>query len=397
MMSQHDEDFADLGPLGDSDDLRPIYEWLEDDARVWSATVGDESSLVAFARSLPRRSPQETMGMQSQPRRQEWDAPQISPYANRQDSPPQRPSRARTWLAVVAAALVVALLGGSFYLLHATRNTGAPVTPTATPAQTASASKLLACGFANTPALALGDLLVRAPALTTIAYPSHKLPDGTPLTPRTFESVAERTTQSSSDPATNPTLTAGGGGYVLFVCNSSSSTTHIVKSVSARIESAVPFTSALSAWNPCDGLYNAETKQNEAAGCGGGFCANETMNATFAPNAEAGATVTTTQLSSDKDIAGGCGGAIIGPLPVSLKPLHSVSINVGIVAPTKPASYTWSFGLAQDSAPPAFVLASRATLLAPVAHKWSGAGCLRPEMQAQIPASSAETYVCPES
>jgi hypothetical protein len=300
-------------------------------------------------------------------------------------------------------------LGGSFYALQATRNggtAGAPTAttaqatnipsprPTATPAQTATASQLAACGFGNTTAFALGDLLVRAPELTNIAYPSRKLPDGTPLAPLTCENVFS---QSSSDPATNPNLTAGGGGYDLFVCNSSSSKTHIVNSVGARIERVIPYTGALSAWNPCDGLYNAEATQNEAAGCGGGFCAHEAMNAVFAPNAEAGATVTTMQLSSDKDSAGGCGGAIVGPLPVSLKPLHGVSINVGIVAPTRPASYSWAFGLAQDSSSPTFVPASRPALVASVSHKWSGAGCLRQEMQAQIPASSTDMYVCPES
>jgi hypothetical protein len=414
-MSQRPDDFyADVGALGAADELRPIYEWLEDDARAWSITVGDETPLIAFARSLPRRSFQETLPMQSQPERPEWAAPQRSSYSNpartpQEYAPEPRPSRLRAWVAVIAAALVVALLGGSFYALQATRNggtTGAPTAttaqatntpsprPTATPAQTATASQLAACGFGNTTAFTLGDLLVRAPELTNVAYPSRKLPDATPLAPLTFENVFS---QSSSDPATNPNLTAGGGGYDLFVCNSSSSKTHIVNSVSARIERVIPYTGALSAWNLCDGLYNAEAKQNEAAGCGGGFCANEAMNAVFAPNAEAGATVTTTQLSSDKDIAGGCGGAIVGPLPVSLKPLHGVSINVGIVAPTRPASYAWAFGLAQDSSAPTFVPASRPALVASVSHKWSGAGCLRPEMQAQIPASSTDMYVCPES
>src|SRR5262249_28445326 len=185
------------------------YEWLKDDAHAWSATVGDETPLIAFARTLPRQASQETMHVQSQPGRPEWDAPQRSSYSFPEYPPPQRPSRLRRWVGVVAAALVVALLGGSFYLLQAARNNGVPVTPiatvaqatntplprpTATPVQTASASQLAACGFDNTTALALGDLLVRAPGLTNIAYPSHKLPSGTPLAPLTFDNIASLTT-----------------------------------------------------------------------------------------------------------------------------------------------------------------------------------------------------------
>ena len=135
-MSQRPDDFsADLGALDGSGDLRAVYERLESDARAWSVTVGDEANLIRFARSLPRRSREETMRMQSQPDHPEWETTQSLPYANPDHEPPQRPSRLRTWVAVIAAALVVALLGGSFYVLQATRNNGTPAIPTATTAQ----------------------------------------------------------------------------------------------------------------------------------------------------------------------------------------------------------------------------------------------------------------------
>jgi hypothetical protein len=416
-MSQRRDDFyADLGQFGASDELRPVYERLDADARAWSVTVGDETPLIAFARLLPRRSREETMRMQSQPGRPEWDATQRRPYSNPDYQPQQRPSRARTWVAVIAATLVVALLGGSFYLLQASRNGGTTGMPTATTAQatntplptataaatplpTASASQLAACGMTSAAGVwRLGDLLVVGPTFTNVAYPSRKLPDGTSLAPLALQAGSELDTQLPLDPATNPYMAAGTGGFELFVCNSSSSKTHAVNSVSARIESAIAYAGALSQWNLCDGRYDASTRQPSESGCGGGFCANETMNALFAPNAAVGATVTTTQQSSDRDIAGGCSGPIVGPLPVSLKPLHSFSINIGIVAPTRAATYTWAFGLSQDSAAPIYLPATRLTLLAPVAHKWTGAACLQPTMQSQIPAASSPTYyICPES
>ncbi len=149
-MSQRPDDFyADLGRFGASDELRPVYERLDADARAWSATVGDEMALVAFARALPRRSREETMRMQSQPRRPEWDATQRLPYSNPDYQPQQRPSRLRTWVAVIAATLVVALLGGSFYIAaerHATaeqlarRPRRPPRRRTTTPLPTATAT-----------------------------------------------------------------------------------------------------------------------------------------------------------------------------------------------------------------------------------------------------------------
>jgi hypothetical protein len=303
MMSQRDDYFADLGSLGAADDLRPIYEWLEDDASAWSVTVGDETPLIAFARSLPRRANQEIMRMQSQPDHPEWETTQRLPYSSPNDQPQQRPSRARTWIAVIAATLVVALVGGSFYLLQASRNGGTTGTPTATTAQatdtplptatatatpstTASASQLAACRMTGTTGVtSLGDLLVEGPTFTNLTYPSRKLRDGTPLAPLALQAGSALDTQLPLDPATNPNLVAETGGFELIVCNSSSSKVHVVNSVSARIESAVPYTGALSAWNSCDGFYDAETRQNEPAGCGGGFCASEAMNAVFAPDA----------------------------------------------------------------------------------------------------------------
>ena len=98
-MSQlRDDFFADLGQFSASDELRPVYERLEADARAWSATVGDEAGLIAFARSLPRRSREDTMRMQSQPDHPEWETTQRLPYAN----PGYQPRQRSSWRSSVA-------------------------------------------------------------------------------------------------------------------------------------------------------------------------------------------------------------------------------------------------------------------------------------------------------
>ena len=70
---------------------------------------------------------------------------------------------------------------------------------------------------------------------------------------------------------------------------------------------------------------------------------------------------------------------------------------MGIVPPTAAGYYTFAFGLAIDGATPAFAVVAPATLLAPVAHEWTGDACLAPEMQTQIPpATNPPTfYLCP--
>jgi hypothetical protein len=202
MLQRPDEFYVDLGQIGGSDDLGLVYERLETDGRAWSATVGDEAGLIAFARSLPRRSREETMRMPSQPDHPEWETTQRLPYANPGDQRQQRPSRLRRWVAVVAAALVVALLGGSFYALRGGRNTKTPIAPTATAIQaTATATSLPTAAITNVVVRTLsaaqynaacqkvggpytvsyyqiGDMNL-AIYLTGLAYPSVKLPAGT--------------------------------------------------------------------------------------------------------------------------------------------------------------------------------------------------------------------------
>lgn len=241
----------------------------------------------------------------------------------------------------------------------------------------------------------VGDLLVTV-GFTNITDPSRRLPDGTPLAPFHLAAPSEDTldAQLPPDPAVNPNMTTGAGGYWLSLCNSSPSQTRVIKSVSVRMDSVAPYSGKLNAWNICNGgTYDASTKQ-VAEGCGGGFCANETLKATF-DSATAGANAIVTQVEWN---SGDCAGPVGGPLPVSLKPHSRVTINVGIALPSSQATYTLAFGVAQDSPAAVFLPATQPILLAPVAQKWTGEACLQPAMQSQIPSASSPTfYICPAS
>jgi hypothetical protein len=271
-------------------------------------------------------------------------------------------------------------------------------TPTPTPVPTADTSQLAACGLHGPSGVVrLGDLLVTGPGFTNIASPARKLPNGTPLAPFHLANGDTIDALLPPDPAVSPNMTSGSGGYGLSVCNSSPATTHVIGGVSVGIESATPYSGELNAWNPCDGFYDAVTKQAGEAGCGGGFCANETLKATF-DTTTAGANATVTSVESDRDVAGGCGPVVFGPLPVTLKPRQAIFINIGVALPSASETYTFVFGVAQDSAAPSYLPASRPTLLAPITHRWTGTACTSSAMQSQIPPASSPTrYICPAS
>jgi hypothetical protein len=404
-MSQRPDDFyADLGRFGASDELRPVYEYLETDARAWSATVGDEMPLIAFARSLPRRSREETIHMQSQPGRPEWDATRRSPYTNPDYRPQQRPSRLRTWVAVIAVTLVVALLGGSFYALQTARTGGTTGTPTATTAQatdtplaTATATPLptisaaqfrAVCpnGYAGGNIYQIGDLYV-AVSLTGVNYPSSKLPDGTLLKPFKLASTTDKYRGLSPMPEVNPNL--NDTGLFVTACNASRSISHRIDGVTVRIESFTPFTGDLNTWQYCDTFY--QNGHEDGGGCGGGFVYDEKLNASFATGAGAGATVAADFVSAGTD-----GTNDVPPLPITRKPGQSLNMNLTVTTPTASGTYHFSFSVKVDGANLAFALFTDDLLIGP-ARKWNGAACLKPEMQAQIPADSADAYICPES
>ncbi len=406
-MSQRPDDFyADVGALGGSDGLRPVYERLETDARAWSVTVGDETALVAFARALPRRSREETIPMQSQPRRPEWDATQRLPYTNTNPNyqPQQRPSRLRTWVAVVAATLVVALLGGSFYLLQASRNGGTTGTPTATTAQATDTPLPTATAIATaTPIYTvtsaqynagcqthlssgsasfyqIGDIYL-AIYLTGLAYSSVKLPAGTPLKPFKLGSASDPNRGLPAKPEVNPYLN---GGLYVTVCNASKSVSHSIDGLTVLVKSFVPFANDLNSWQFCDAYY--QNGQVTGGGCGGGATSDLDLSATFAANAGAGAVVPA--IVDPQSIA--------PPPPLTRQPGQSADIRLAVTPPTTLGTYRFSVSLVVDGARLPFATLMDELLLGP-ARKWTGDACATPAMQSQIPAGSTDAYICPES
>jgi hypothetical protein len=405
-MSQRRDDFyADLGQFGASEELRPVYERLDADARAWSATVGDETGLIAFARALPRRSREETMRMPSQPDHPEWETTQRLPYSNLDYRPRQRPSRLRTWVAVIAAALVVALLGGSFYALRATHNSGTSITPTATTAQpTATATPMpsatvtitatsiytltsaqynagcqthLSSGGASF--YQIGDIYV-AIYLTGQAYSSVKLPAGTPLKPFKLGSASDPNRGLPAKPEVNPSLN---GGFYVTVCNASKSVSHSIDGLTVLIKSFVPFANDLNSWQFCDAYY--QNGQVTGGGCGGGATSDLDLSATFAANAGAGAVV---PANVDPQ-------SIAPPPPLTRQPGQSADIRLAVTPPTTLGTYRFSVSLMVDGARLPFATLMDELLLGP-ARKWTGDACATPAMQSQIPTGSTDAYICPE-
>ena len=393
-MSQRPDDFyADLGRFGASDELHPIYERLDADARAWSVTVGDETALIAFARSLPRLSREETMRMQSRPNPPEWEATQRLPYTNtnRDYQSRQRPSRLRTWVAVVAATLVVALLGGSFYLLQASRNNGTTATPTATigqptatPLPTATATVVAACPTISSPdkvsSYQFGDISLSI-YLSGVAYPASRLPAGTPLAPFKLGPNSDAHRGLPSTPDVNPYLD---DAIFVTACNASKTVSHRRDGLTVRVASFVPLNGDLNSWQFCDEYY--QNGQVAGGGCGGGFTYSEKLKAAFPANAGAGAVVAATLVDANTE----------GPLPLTRAPGQSIDMLVALTPPTTLGTYRFSFSVRVDGANLPFALFTDDLLLGP-ARKWTGAACATPAMQAQIPTGSTDAYICPAS
>jgi len=290
--------------------------------------------------------------------------------------------------AAAAAVLVGLLLTGCSTSTRA--STAGPPTSTPpsspTPLPTVDPAQLPQACHDVAPAVRAGGLFAGAQArLGNVSYPHIHLPEGTPLKPLQVPGVNP---QLPSDAPTNPDLRALGGGYVVALCNGSAQP-HTIHAVAVRLESVTPYTGQLNEWVFCAAPYTRSFRTG-GGGCGGGPGQDEYVHGAFVPTAPPGTVIETTQtpgISSDR----------YGKLPWTLPPGAMILIDVGIVPPTAAGYYTFSFGLAIDGATPVFAAVAPATLLAPVAHEWTGDACLAPEMQSQIPpATNPPTfYLCP--
>src|SRR5260221_5540641 len=254
--------------------------------------------------------------------------------------------------------------------------------PTVDPTQLPPACRDLA------PAGRVGGLFAGAQArLGNLSYPRVHLPASTPLKPLQVPSVNP---QLPSDAPTNPELGPLGGGYVVALCNGSAQT-HRIDSVAVRLDRVTPYAGQLNEWVFCAAPYTRSLPTG-GGGAGGGPGQDEYVQGAFAPDALPGTVAETTQtpgIPSDR----------YGKLPWALPPGETILIDVRIVPPTAPGDYTFAFGRAIDGATPVFAAVTPATLLAPVAHEWTGDACLAPEMQSQIPLATKPPtlYLCPPS
>src|SRR5262249_51516819 len=143
------------------------------------------------------------------------------------------------------------------------------------------------------------------------------------------------------NPSVNPTLQAPAGGYFADLCNTSTTKSHTLTGLSLRIAGFTPYTGQLNSYNVCDGFY-ARPQGLGGGCCGGGVADPNPGTATFGHTAGAGVTVAISNPTRT-------------PLPSAIKPGDGYGLNLGIVPPTIPGTYTFALGIALDGTAPVFV------------------------------------------
>jgi hypothetical protein len=311
---------------------------------------------------------------------------------------------------LVALLLIVVVTAGcgrqpSASLATAQAPTATPTTaePSLTTQPTVDPAFLAQCHAQNVPANAItqsGDLLIFKP---TDAFndPAVRLPDQTPLKPLQVDTQVSNnalrgTAQVAGATAVNPgalTGTTRGFAFIVSICNASASATHVIQSVSVRIDTLTPFSGQLNVWSGCDLAFSRQDPNVGTGGCGGGVSTDEQVKAAFPAGARAGASATAKQVGFSET----SNNPPLGPLPFHMSPGRVAYLWVGISVPDMAGTYAFSSGFQVDGAPTAFGPTADPYLAGPVAHTFSGAACNAPAMLAQIPPSTTpETYsICP--
>lgn len=190
--------------------------------------------------------------------------------------------RSFRWLSVLALTILLAGCGTSTTRLAGKAATPTPTPlptatpkPTATPSPTPKAVPQATLGADGHPCYAssvfpaarganAGDFIAFA-GLGNLAYPGSQLPEGLPLKPYKVPSIGAG---ASNSLPVNPGIGKGASGYNLFLCNASTSASHTINSVTARIASLTPYTGQLNEHPACDGPY--ARPGISGGGCGGG-------------------------------------------------------------------------------------------------------------------------------
>jgi hypothetical protein len=277
---------------------------------------------------------------------------------------------------------------------NATPTTATDLAPTAPP------SLVNAC-FINPgvfQARQVGDLLYTPIGLNDFDDPGAELPDAASIS-QPFRLISpfevSYTADFPSSPFTNPRVAGQGNGFVFEVCNASTTQSHLLQSIIAKIVILTPYAGQLSEWNGCDTAITSQHQDAVYSTCPPVTSTRHCMcfHATFSPPATAGSAVEMTQTNAEV-AAPGSGQGIAGEFPLELGPRQSVWFQLDMDQPTSPGLYSFTFGLMMDNAGITFDPYTGPTvLLAPVAHKWSGQACLsQPGLLSQITPTNPETY-----
>lgn len=332
----------------------------------------------------------------------DWDETTYEmPTLPRSDRRPPRNTqntRTRPVLATIAALLLVGLAATLFAVFGrpstgpaqsstptATTQPTATIQPTATPQPTQNTT----VGVVNsghpcstdtsgrTSYVYIGDLKVSKVDFAN-AYPANQLPSN--LDQAKPYQLPDNL-PNPPNPPVNPEP-----WYDLTVCNTSNTTSHVIRGLTARIAAFTHYSGTLNSYMFCDGYYQRPNGVG-GGGCGGGLAADEWLQADFAANATAGARVTATQDSSNVGSA--------PPLPVSLGPGQMLFMALRMTPPTAPGTYAFAFGLNYDSVTSAPISMMQPTIFDSAAVKWTGGNCTKPALLSQIPAGDTTgKYVC---
>jgi hypothetical protein len=313
----------------------------------------------------------------------------------------RRSTRSLLTLGALALTLVFAACGGPQSTV--VRQATATPTATATPQPTITPSVMTACFGADAAGLKvtkIGDLLFAPITFGYLSYPSVQLPDGLSLS-EPYKMPDSLATVTPGAPAgvslINPKLTGLGAGLLLLLCNTATAQSHMVTSVSARIDAFTPYSGLANQWPPCEASVNSHL-QLSGGGCGGSSGPCVCVGATFPDGAAQGTTVVAANQPS----------ADLG-LPVTLAPGEAGRLFVSILLPSTPSTtpfisyvpntpgyYTFNLGTSIDGATAFFPAAPGPKMLLAPAHLWQGQICMdAPSLKAQITPTSPETYyVC---
>lgn len=296
---------------------------------------------------------------------------------------------------ILFSLLLLALLVGCGASTPMQAGTDASATTTIAPTETLQPTPVATNGAVTSghPCIAgrssdvqIGDLRVSHLHFGNLAYPSEQLPSN--LDPsKPYQ--APTSSGDLSNPAVNPNMD---NGYEFFVCNTSTSNSHVIVGASIGISGFSTYSGPLNSYQGCDGFYQRPFGV-AGAGCGGGSCVDEYLHASFAADATTGTQVSTTQVDTCNTVPGPGTGA--PSLPISLGPGQMLTIDVAVSAPTAAGTYTFAFGLNYDTVSNAAISMTPPTLLDSAAVRWGGRNCIKPALLSQIPTSDTQNrYIC---